>query len=99
MAPVPVFEPDNADELLRGWLLHAHKGRDRHDLAARWCDGYRLLLGGLASVLSAVVGTSIFASLSSNSPNTWIGIIVAMLGILSAILTSLSTFLNLSEQA
>lgn len=97
--PKKIFEPDSADELMRGWLLHAHKGRDRHDLAARSCDRNRILLGGLASILSAVVGTSIFATLGNKPPNSWIAILVATVGILTAILTSLSTFLNLSEQA
>jgi hypothetical protein len=32
--PVKLFEPADREELLRGWLLHAHKGRDRHDFAA-----------------------------------------------------------------
>ena len=31
----PLFEPADTEELLRGWLLHAHKSRDRHDEAAR----------------------------------------------------------------
>ena len=97
--PKKIFEPDSADELLRGWLLHAHRGRDRHDLAARSCDRNRILLGGLASILSAVVGTSIFATLGNKPPNSWIAILVGTVGILTAILTSLSTFLNLSEQA
>lgn len=94
-----IFKPDNVEELLRGWLLHAHKGRDRHDQVARRCDRYRMWLGSAASLLSTVVGTSIFASLGNESSNKRIVAIVAFIGILSAILTSLVTFLNLSEQA
>ena len=39
--PKKLFEPANREELLRGWLLHAHKGRGRHDFAARRNDTYR----------------------------------------------------------
>jgi len=63
MSKAQIFEPDNPNELLRGWLLHAHKGRDRHDLAARRCDRQRYLLGIPATIFSAIVGTSTFAAL------------------------------------
>jgi len=63
MATTPIFEPDNPNELLRGWLLHAHKGRDRHDLAARRSDHQRYLIGIPATITAAIVGTSTFAAL------------------------------------
>ena len=92
-----VFEPDTLEQLLRGWLLHAHKGRQRHDRAARRCDRQRLWVGSVAAALSAVVGTSVFASLGSDtSVNTKLA--VAMISIVSAILTGLNGFLNLSER-
>lgn len=94
-----VFEPEDVDQLLRGWLLHARKGRERHDRAARRCDRRRLLIGGSASVVSAIVGTSVFVALEKHSSDTRITVGVALLGILAAILTSLSAFLNLAERA
>lgn len=94
-----IFEPDDTEQLLRGWLLHAHKGRERHDLAARRCDTYRLWIGGSAAVFSAIVGTSVFAALETANIGTTPKIVVAMTAILAAILTSLTTFLNLSERA
>jgi hypothetical protein len=95
-----IFKPDGTEELLKGWLLHAHKGRQRHDLAARRCDQYRIWLGGLAAALSAIVGTSVFASFGKETSDiTMHKVVVVIISLLSAILTSLSTFLNLSERA
>jgi hypothetical protein len=97
--PKKIFDPRNVEELIQGWLIHAHKGRDRHDKAARRCARNRLWLGGAASILSAIVGTSIFASFGEKFTSKYVQAVVILLGILSAILTGLSTFLNLSEQA
>jgi len=93
-----VFEPDNPNELLRGWLLHAHKGRDRHDLAARRCDDQRYLIGVPATVITAIVGTSVFAALQE-SPNRVVQVVVGVLAIAAAILSSLQSFLDLGARA
>ena len=97
--PKRIFEPIDVEQLLRGWLIHAHRGRDRHDRAARRCDGIRLWLGGCAAVFSAAVGTSVFAALEKQTSNISIQVSVSVAAILSAILTGLGTFLNLSERA
>lgn len=60
-----LFEPANREELLRGWLLHAHKCCDRHELAARHNDTYRYWLGVPTIIFARVVGTSVFASLDA----------------------------------
>lgn len=97
----PIFEPESMEQLLRGWLLHAHKGRQRHDLAARRCDLTRRWLGGIATVLSAVVGTTIFAAWEKNlgGANLVIQLGIITTALASAVLTALSSFLNLSERA
>jgi hypothetical protein len=98
MSPTSIFEPDDANELLRGWLLHAHKGRDRHDLAARWYDRRRYALGIPATVASAIVGTAAFAGLEKSTA-TSVRIAVAMLAITAAVLSSLQSFLDLGARA
>jgi hypothetical protein len=98
MASASLFEPDDANELLRGWLLHAHKGRDRHDLAARQCDRRRYLIGIPATIVAAIVGTSTFAALQQ-SPDRTLQLVVGVLAIVSAILVSLQTFLDLGVRA
>ena len=86
--PKKLFEPANREELLRGWLLHAHKGRDRHDLAARRNDTLRYWLGVPTVILSAVVGTSVFASLGAQV-DTSLKIVIGLVSITSAVLASL----------
>ena len=94
----PIFEPLRSKEALRGWLLHAHKGRDRHDEAARRYDRYRYWLGVPAAVFSAVVGTSVFASLGTTVDER-LKIIVGLISISAAILSSLQTFFNFNDLA
>jgi hypothetical protein len=93
-----IFEPEDVRELLQGWLLHAHKGRARHDMAARRCDTRRLWIGGLAAVVSAIVGTSVFATLEKAEIGTTLKVALAAIAILAAILTGLTAFLNLAER-
>lgn len=106
MAIKQILEPDNAEELLRGWLLHSHKSRDRHNFAARKYDKWRYLIGIPATVLSAIVGTAIFATLSQGEPtlSQWesgflIKIFVGFLAVFAAVLTSLQAFLDLGSYA
>jgi len=95
-----VFEPLEIPELIRGWLLHLHKGRDRQDLAARRYDRIRTWMGALATGFSAVVGTTVFAALEKDvsPPSPSIKAAVALISILAAILTGINSFLNLSER-
>lgn len=93
-----LFEPTNNEELLRGWLLHAHKGRDRHDLAARSNNTQRYVLGVPAIILSTIVGTSVFATLETQV-NPWIRILIGLVSITSAVLASLQTFFNFAGLA
>jgi hypothetical protein len=93
-----IFEPDSTEELLRGWLRHSHKGRQRHDRAARQLDRARVWLGSVATAFAVVVSTSVFAALEQNSSGTW-KVVLPIISVLSAILSGLSTFLNLAERA
>ncbi len=86
-----VFTPLGTDELLSGWLIHAHKSRDRHDEAARRYAKGQFALGIPSLIVSTVVGTSVFAALSSGqAPPLW----VALLSMLAAVLAALQTFLD-----
>jgi hypothetical protein len=66
-----LFEPGDRRDLLEGWLLHAHKARDRHERAARQSEWRRIALGAPAIMLSAVVGTSVFATIG-RSTEPWV---------------------------
>ena len=96
--PEKLLEPADKEELLRGWLLHAHKARDRHGLAAQECERRRLQIGVPAIALPAIAGTSVFASIGS-SPNTALVILVGSIGVTAAVLTALQTFLDYPGRA
>lgn len=93
-----LFEPDTMEELLRGWLLHAHKSRTRHDYAARYYNKMRFYLGIPTTALSAIVGSSVFVShnLSLGSSTS---IVVGSMGIIATILSGLHTHLNYADLA
>jgi hypothetical protein len=86
-----VFTPAQTDELLIGWLIHSHKAWDRHAEAARRYARGQYALGIPSLVVSTVVGTSVFAALSSKEvPPLWVG----LLSILAAVLAALQTFMD-----
>ena len=96
--PKKLFEPANREELLRGWLLHAHKCRDRRELAARHNDTYRYWLGVPTIIFVTVVGSSVFASLDAQVDIS-LKIILGMVSITSAVLASFQTFHNFAGRA
>ena len=96
--PKKQFQPANHLELIRGWLLHAHKYRDCHDLAGRRNNTYRYLLGVTSILLSAIVGSSIFTALQTQTKPSF-HIIIGLVSIVAAVLTSLQTFFNFESLA
>ena len=86
-----VFSPHTVDELLAGWLIHSHKARDRHDEASRKYAKGQFALGIPSLIVSTVVGTAVFAALSSKDVTPlWVG----LLSILAAVLAALQTFMD-----
>jgi hypothetical protein len=91
-----VFSPVGSDQLLTGWLVHCHKARDRHDDAARRYAKGQFALGIPSLIVSTVVGTSVFAALSSKEvPQLWVG----LLSILAAVLAALQTFMDFGSRS
>src|SRR5687767_10129624 len=86
-----LFAPHTIADLVSGWLVHAHKARDRHDLASRTYARGQYALGIPALIASTVVGTSLFASLSSRQVTPlWVG----LLSIGAAVLAAIQTFMD-----
>ena len=86
-----VFTPHGTDQLLTGWLIHCHKARDRHDEVARRYAMAQYALGIPTLIVSTIVGTSVFAALSSSQvPSLWVGV----LSMLAAVLAALQTFMD-----
>lgn len=86
-----IFSPGGVDEMLNGWLIHAHKCRDRHDDASRLYAKGIYGLGIPALVVSTIVGSSVVSALASNASPAWW---VAALSIASAVLAALQTFMD-----
>lgn len=73
-----------------------------HYEAGRYYELRHFWIGTPAIILSATVGTAVFASLSDKIDSgdlIWAKIIIGFISILSVVLISLQTFLNLSEKA
>jgi hypothetical protein len=95
-----IFKPLDVNESMEGWLLHSHKGRDRHDQSARYFEKKNSWLGIPTIILSAITGTTIFASLATQDKMLiWVKIIVGLLSVSAAVLASLQTFYNYHERA
>lgn len=93
-----IFDPENPEELVKGWVLHAAKARRKHEEAARRLDRLRYWIGVPAIVISAIVGASVIASLEAQF-GVWVTIAVGLGAILASMLASLQTFLAHAERA
>jgi hypothetical protein len=93
-----VFDPEDAEELVRGWALHAAKARRKHEAAARRLDRRRYWIGGSSAVVSAIVGASVIASLEAEF-GVGVTIVIGLLSIGATMLTGLQTQLASAERA
>ena len=86
-----------ADKLLEEWRNRAYAAQSAHYLMAERFTRWNYLLGIPVVILSSVVGTAIFSNLDGRIKfGNWI---IGSVSILAAILSSLQTFLRLSETA
>jgi hypothetical protein len=90
MAVKKILEPADPAERLRGWLLHAHKCRDRHDEAARSYDSLRYALGVPTALFSALAGASAFAALTDSLGSEG-KIVAGVVGVFATVLAILQT--------
>jgi hypothetical protein len=98
-----LLEPLDLEELLRGWLVHAHKARDRHESAARTFESRRAWFGGLAIAASALATSSVIASIAA-TPSTpaagsgpssiQLAVVAAVITLIGGVLAALQTFLD-----
>ena len=84
-------------ELLKKWHGAIRVCHKAHIRSAAFMNRRNRLLGILVVVLTAIVGTSVFATLDS-SPRTEAKILVGILSVTAAVLGGLQTFLNYGEK-
>lgn len=85
-------------DLLGRWLKRVRESTFAHYAAEEHLSCLHYAIGIPASILAAITGTAVFASLEAQV-NLEIKIVVGAISIITAILTGLQTFLRLSERA
>ena len=92
---MPLDEPfkDYVALLLR-WKKRARESQFAHYTAANSFGRRGYCLGIPSAILATIVGSVVFASIGEN-PSKWAQVTVGLLSLLSAILISLQTYLNL----
>lgn len=86
------------EQLLHDWYQRVRVTQLAHYGSSDYYGKRKFWLGVPAVVLSAIVGTTVFATLQEK-PELWIQIIVGLASVTAALLTSLQTFLGYSEKA
>src|SRR6266536_3062110 len=83
-------------EIANNYLNYSIRKCDSHyDMAEMYKNRHRFF-GIVVVLVTAIVGTSVFASLGK-SPESWIQIFTGFLSIAAVVLSSLQTFLGFSE--
>lgn len=90
--------PASTEELLQDWYRRARENQFAHYEAIKPLSSANYKLGIPVAVLSGLVGTSIFATLQEEA-DVGFRIGVGIVSVLVAVLSSLQTFLRLSERA
>ena len=85
-------------ELLERWQANAKRSQIANYNAANKFSSLNLKLGIPTIIASAIVGTSVFASLQSEVA-TWAQITVGGFSVLAVVLASLQTFLKAEDKA
>ncbi len=87
-----------ATELLETWLHRAERVQNAHYSASDYFEFLSRLIGIPAVILSTLVGTTVFATLSE-STDAWVKILVGLASVTAAILTAVQTTTNYGDRA
>ena len=90
---------DEAVLVLRGWYRRARESQFAHYTAASRYALLARLLGIPSVVLSAVVGTALFATLEEGTASFNLRLALGLVSVLAAVLAALQTFLGFGERA
>lgn len=89
---------NDIEEALQHWSLNAKRAQKMNYASAEYYSRRHLLLGIVATILTTIVGTSVFLTLETNVAIGW-KIATGLLSITAAVLASLQTFLQYGEKA
>ncbi|ACC72273.1 SLATT domain-containing protein [Paraburkholderia phymatum] len=91
--------PASEDELLLKWIRRARESQKSHYDMADLLASRNRLFGIGVTVLSAVVGTTVFLSLVVSEDSPWARLVVGLVSITAAASAALQTFLRYAERA
>ena len=91
--------PATTDELVLAWLRRARESQLAHYAMASVLAKRSHWLGVPVIVITAVIGTSVFASIATQAISVEAKLIVGGLSVVATILSSLQTFFKFSERA
>ncbi|MFZ6688826.1 SLATT domain-containing protein [Undibacterium sp. SXout11W] len=91
--------PANQRELVLAWLRRARESQMAHYEMANLLSTRGRWLGVPVILITTVIGTSVFASLSSVEISSGAKIVVGTLSAIAAVLSSLQTFFKYSERS
>jgi len=91
-------EEDDIKNLLLVWMENCKRAQIAHNMSAARFYRLNYLLGVPVVGLSAVVGTSVFATLQ-RQVDPFLQVLVGMTSVLAAVLASLQTFLKYNDRA
>ena len=102
-----IFFPCKEIDRVKGWLLHCHKSRDRHDMTARWLDRRHWKMAGLGALLSALAGITVAANLDVSGAEIlgishlkfWTGFVIGGLALVASFLALLQKEARYGERA
>lgn len=86
------------EQVLNDWYQRVRITQLAHYGSAEHFGKRKFALGVPAVILSALVGTTVFATLQKQ-PELWLQILVGLASVTAALLTSLQTFLGYNERA
>ena len=91
--------PNNNEELVLAWIRRTRESQFAHYEQATKFRRASTLLGIPVIVITAIVGTTVFSSISQTTTSNNVKIFVGLLSVLASVLASLQTFMKLSERS
>ncbi len=91
--------PQNERDLVLAWLRRARESQMAHYEMANILAARESWLGVPVILITTIIGTSVFASLTATTIAPEAKIIVGLLSVLAAVMSSLQTFFKFSERA
>lgn len=91
--------PGSQQELVLAWLRRARESQMAHYEMANFLSRRGQWMGAPVILITAAVGTSVFASIASDAVSVKAKVVVGLLSVLATVLSSLQTFFKFPERA